>query len=173
MGPDGGIGPGGGSVGVALKAYASRPVGNRPESQPLDTSLFSHLNSAVNYHVILTKDYNDEEKKFSLATPNEIVHAYKRVWKVAPKQSTIEKDIRKVLVSYAAVTASLGSIVPGLGDRNGRRQGAPRPRGGARVRKRALNDYAGDEHNLHDDAKPAARILLNKSKLKHEIIEEN
>ena len=62
MGPEGGLGG-------ELKQYCNRPVGNRPEANPSDTSLFSRLNRTVDYHVTLTKDYLNEQKKFSLATP--------------------------------------------------------------------------------------------------------
>eukprot|EP00536_Pseudo-nitzschia_multiseries_P008174 jgi/Psemu1/19781/gm1.19781_g len=58
-----------GGVGGALKAYQKRPVENQPRANPLDTSLFSQLNCAVDQHVILSKDFTDKDKKFSLATP--------------------------------------------------------------------------------------------------------
>eukprot|EP00536_Pseudo-nitzschia_multiseries_P011895 jgi/Psemu1/30428/gm1.30428_g len=61
-----------GGLGGALKAYWNRPVGNPLEANPLDTSLFSQLNRAVDQHVILTQDFTDEDKKFSLATPGAI-----------------------------------------------------------------------------------------------------
>eukprot|EP00536_Pseudo-nitzschia_multiseries_P016795 jgi/Psemu1/47823/gm1.47823_g len=57
-----------GGVGGALKAYWNRSVGNRPEANPLDTSLLSQLNRAVDQHVILTQDFTDEDKKLSLPT---------------------------------------------------------------------------------------------------------
>ena len=58
----------GGIVGD-LKSYHNRPVGNRLEANPLDTSLFSQLNKSVDYHVTLSQDHLTEDKQFSLATP--------------------------------------------------------------------------------------------------------
>eukprot|EP00536_Pseudo-nitzschia_multiseries_P003424 jgi/Psemu1/7750/gm1.7750_g len=59
-------------VGGSLKLYRNRPVGNQPEANPLDTSLFSQLNRAVDQHVVLTQGFIDENKNFSLATPTAV-----------------------------------------------------------------------------------------------------
>eukprot|EP00536_Pseudo-nitzschia_multiseries_P008689 jgi/Psemu1/21101/gm1.21101_g len=64
-----------GGMGGSLKLYCNRPVGNRPEANPLDTSLFSQLNRAVDQHVVLTQGFIDENKKFSLATPTAVAEA--------------------------------------------------------------------------------------------------
>ena len=96
MGPEGGLGG-------ELEIYRNRPVGNQPEANSLDTSLFSQLNRTVNYHGTLTKDFLNEEKKFSSVTPPHAASTYERVWTVAPQSSTIVKDIKKVLVSFETV----------------------------------------------------------------------
>ena len=165
MGPDGG-------VGGELKAYRSKPTGNRPESNPCDSSLFSHLNSAVNRHVIATQGYDDQEKQFSLSTPRRTASAYKRVWLLYPRPETIRKDIEKVLGSFLAVFEAQGKIVHGLGDRNGRRHVAVKKLGGKRERRRAFNDY-DTKQLLHIDAEPAAGLIVHKEKLKHESSEKN
>uniref|UniRef100_A0A7S4ACI6 Uncharacterized protein n=1 Tax=Pseudo-nitzschia australis TaxID=44445 RepID=A0A7S4ACI6_9STRA len=160
MGPQGG-------VGGELKKYRNRPVGNRPEANPLDTSLFSQLNRSVDYHVTLTKDLN-EDKKFSLSTPLRAASAYKRVWQVAPKSTTIVKDIRKVLVSFETVCNHKGVAVDGVGDRNGKRRTTTQAHGGYRPRTLKDDDYDKQRFELHDDAKASYNTLINKAQLKHE-----
>ena len=43
-------------------AYAGRPVGNSPELQPLDCSLFSDLGHELSRHVRMTKDLDNDDK---------------------------------------------------------------------------------------------------------------
>eukprot|EP00536_Pseudo-nitzschia_multiseries_P006045 jgi/Psemu1/14316/gm1.14316_g len=109
-----------GGVGESLKLYCDRPVGNRPEANPLDTSLFSQLNCAVDQHVMLTQGFIDENKKFSLATPTAVSRTYCRVWTLHPKLETIVKDINKVLCSFLEVAEAGGIAIDGIGDRSGR-----------------------------------------------------
>ena len=84
--------------------------------------MFFQLNRTVDYHVTLTKDFLNEENKFSLATPRHVASTYKRVWTVAPQCTTIAKDIKKVLVSFETVCRHKRIAVDGVGDRNGKRR---------------------------------------------------
>ena len=144
-------------------------MGNRPEANPLDTSLFSQLNRTVDYHVTLTKDYLDEQKKFSLATPMRAASTYERVWTVAPKSKTIVKDIKKVLVSFETVCNHKGIAVDGVGDRNGKRRlTGTQTHGGYRPRTLKEDDYDKEKFEVHEDAKPSYNTLINKAELKHE-----
>ena len=137
---------------------------------PLDTSLFSHLHGGVDYHVILTKDFKDEEKIFSLATPNAAASAYKRVWDLIPKPPTIVKDIEKVLRSILTVAEHKGIAVDGIGDREGKRRlPVDNPqRGGSRTRKLAPDNYEGEKYDLHPDVVPAMGGIIVKAELKYE-----
>eukprot|EP00536_Pseudo-nitzschia_multiseries_P000572 jgi/Psemu1/1330/gm1.1330_g len=158
-----------GGLGGALKAYRNRPVGNRPEANPLDTSLFSQLNRAVDQHVILTQDFTDEDKKFSLATPRAISSAYSRIWTLHPKSETIVKDIKKVLRSFLQVVEAEGVAIDGVGDRSGRRYIPKDKHGGKRVRKLKDDCYDEETIELHKDAEDAAKCIVENAEAKFKI----
>eukprot|EP00536_Pseudo-nitzschia_multiseries_P016558 jgi/Psemu1/46626/gm1.46626_g len=158
-----------GGVGGALKAYRNRPVGNRPEANPLDTSLFSQLNRAVDQHVILTQDFTYEDKKFSLATPSAISSAYNWIWTLHPKSETIVKDIKKVLRSFLQVVEAEGVAIDGVGDRSGRRYIPKDQHGGKRVRKLKDDCYDEERIELHKDAEDAAKCIVEKAEAKFKI----
>eukprot|EP00536_Pseudo-nitzschia_multiseries_P017575 jgi/Psemu1/51457/gm1.51457_g len=142
-----------GGVGGSLKLYCNRPVGNRPEANPLDTtSLFSQLNRAVDQHVMLTQGFIDENKKFLLATPT--------------ASETIVKDINKVLCSFLEVAEAEGIAIDGIGNRSGRRH---IPRGqheGRGVQKLEIDCYDKGEIELHEDAEDAGDLILAKAEAK-------
>ena len=139
-----------------LKFYANKPVGNSPEVMPLDCSLNWVLHSSVAKHVVLTKHLdNGDENKFSTATPKEGLAAYKRVWEFemddsskqdtgAPTGKNIGVDVCRVIESMIIILKNGGVIVPGLGDRPGRRHhkhGNSSNRGGERRRKRGMKEF--------------------------------
>eukprot|EP00536_Pseudo-nitzschia_multiseries_P017310 jgi/Psemu1/50279/gm1.50279_g len=158
-----------GGVGGSLKLYRNRPVQNRPEANPLDTSLFSQLNRAVDQHVVLTQGFIDENKKFSLATPTAVSRTYRRVWTLHPKSETIVKDINKVLRSFLEVAEAGGIAIDGIGDRLGRRH---LPRGqheGRGVRKLDIDCYDKGEIELHEDAEDAGDLILAKAEAKFNV----
>eukprot|EP00536_Pseudo-nitzschia_multiseries_P011520 jgi/Psemu1/29172/gm1.29172_g len=156
-----------GGVGGSLKLYRNRPVGNWPEANPLDTSLFSQLNCAVDQHVVLIQSFIDENKKFSLATPTAVSRTYCRVWTLHPKSETIVKDINKVLRSFLEVAEAEGTIaIDGIGNRLGRRH---LPRGqheGRGVQKLDIDCYDKGEIELHEDAEDAGDLILAKAEAK-------
>ena len=71
----------------------------------------------------------DHEKKFSLATPKHIEHAYGRVhcprWdkdnSAIPRPDRIIQDINKVQFALLTVMQAKGKVVPGLSSRKGHR----------------------------------------------------
>eukprot|EP00536_Pseudo-nitzschia_multiseries_P014531 jgi/Psemu1/39043/gm1.39043_g len=155
-----------GGVGGSLKVYRNGPVGNRPEANPLDTSLFSQLNRAVDQHVVLTQGFIDENKKFSLATPTALSRTYRCVWTLHPKLETIVKDMNQVLFSFLEVAEAEGIAIDGIGDRSGRRhlpRGQHEERG---VRKLDNDCYYKGEIELHEDAEDAGDLILAKAEAK-------
>eukprot|EP00536_Pseudo-nitzschia_multiseries_P008358 jgi/Psemu1/20239/gm1.20239_g len=160
-----------GGVGGSLKLYRNRPVGNRSEANPLDTSLFSQLNRAVDQHDVLTQGFIDENKKFSLATPTAVSRTYCRVWTLHPKSETIVKDINKVLRSFLEVAEAEGIPIDGIGDRSERRH---LPRGqheGRGVQKLDIDCYDKGEIELHEDAEDAGDLILAKAEAKFNLNE--
>ena len=158
-----------------LKSYANRPVGNSPEIMPLDCSLNAQLHRAVRQHIELTQIYTKEEHKalkFSMATPIAGVSAYHRVWSIHPTASNIKKDILKVFVSARTIFEKKGCIVPGLGNRPGRRHvsnggGGHSNWGGRRTRTLDANDYG--TINLHPDAHSALEEIRSIAQDKYNI----
>eukprot|EP00536_Pseudo-nitzschia_multiseries_P012731 jgi/Psemu1/33007/gm1.33007_g len=144
----------GGVGGGALKAYRNRPVGNRPEANPLDTSLFR---------------FHQRTQKFSLATPDAISSAYNRIWTLHPKSETIVKDIKKVLRSFLQVVEAEGVAIDGVGDRSGRRYIPKDQHGGKRVRKLKDDFYDEERVELHKDAEDAVKCIVEKAEAKFKI----
>eukprot|EP00536_Pseudo-nitzschia_multiseries_P007827 jgi/Psemu1/18844/gm1.18844_g len=138
-------------------------------ANPLDTSLFSQLNRAVDQHVILTQDFTDEDKKFSLATPGAISSAYNQIWTLHPKSETIVEDIKKVLQSFLQVVEAEGVAIDGVGDWSGRRYIQKDQHGGKRVRKLKDDCYDEERIELHKDAEDAAKCIVEKAEAKFKI----
>ena len=139
-----------------LKAYRSAPVGNSPEIMPLDCSLNFVFHSSVAKHVVLTKKLEKgDEEKFSTASPKEGLAAYKRLWEYeindtskqdtgAPTGKNIVGDICRVITSAKTILEKKGVIVPGLGNRPGKRHvkaGTSSNHGGGRHRKRGAKEF--------------------------------
>jgi hypothetical protein len=104
-------------------AFAGRPVGNTPEGMPWDCVLNNCLIISVMYHVSVTAHLADTDpRKFKLKTPGDITSAYQRVLAAGiPSSSRIETDVLKVLRSARMIIKARGALVPGLGNRMGRR----------------------------------------------------
>ena len=108
--------------------FKGRFVGNSPELNPLDNSLFRDLRTSLNLHVAATWNMEKSDTlKFSLGTPKEITRAFLRIWDptngVAPPSKRILEDVKKILTSLEAIVEANGKIVPGLVNRNGHRAG--------------------------------------------------
>ena len=77
---------------------------------------------AVNRHCIFTEHLGkDDPRKFSIATPAEGARAYKRVLEGCLKSSLIVRYHEKGWEAFQQVHMHEGALVPGLGDRRGRR----------------------------------------------------
>ena len=138
--------------GVLLQStrYAGRMVGNSPELNPLDNSVFRDARCAIALNVAamwhLPKNH---DLKFSLATPNDVTKTFLRIWDpangVAPVSSRIVEDVKRVLTSLVKIVDAKGCIVPGLVNRNGHR--APR---GVRTRKKSGQKTTLKEMGIHE-----------------------
>ncbi len=147
--------------------YAARPVGNSPELMCWDCSLNKDVNDALKRHVAYTTVLDKHDaRKFSKATPKSIESALTRIMDPAlgpgagvPSGRRIVQDIKKSMgPNLLAVIATCGAVVPGAGDRNGRRRIPSGRRGGHHVK---LAEYVPTW--LHDDAKDGRRELLSRS----------
>ena len=104
--------------------YAGRLIGNSPELNPLDCSLFADLTSAITRHICLTSHMDEKDaRKFTLTITGKITSVVDRLWNphspcaIAPER--IATDINKVLRSMHKIIEYNNTIVPHLGNRNG------------------------------------------------------
>jgi hypothetical protein len=142
--------------------FAGRPVGNTPEGTPWDCVLNNCLMIAVMCHMSATAHLpNSDPRKFKLKTPDDITKACQRVLAAGiPSASRIETDVLKILQSARSIVKAKGALVPGLGNRLGRRarmgqvSGINRDNwGGARTKD--SGDTLSVMKELHPDAKSA------------------
>ena len=139
--------------------YANRPVGNRPEWMPLDNSLNNDIQSALSLHCAITAYLpDDDERKFSFATPLTIVSGIRRIYNDptcsnVPCSKRIVQDCEKALTAFGAVYEHRGAMVPGLANRNGHRNIAAGRNtagwGGVRVKNLLVSEV---NRWLHADA---------------------
>jgi hypothetical protein len=136
-----------------LKEYDGRPVGNSPEMQPLDNNLNKDMHDGVQYHCAATAHLPDDDsdpRKFSLSTPQRGDHAYFRVLDGVPTSERIVQDCTRWEENLWAIFRAKGALVPGIGNREGRRRDqAPIKRGGRRVRN---PDDGWVQRWMHPDA---------------------
>ena len=109
--------------------YVARPVGNRPEFMPLDNSLNADIQYALSLHCAITAHLDDDdERKFSMATPLTIVRGIRRLWGNeggnVPSSRRICKDCDRALRAFGEVYRHEGKMVKGLANRNGHRNHA-------------------------------------------------
>jgi hypothetical protein len=132
-----------------LANYGARPVGDLPETMPLDESLNNDAKTTLRRHVVATKDLDEEdERKFSLSTPKRCSKAFRRLWDFGltgkegedqhkggvPCGRRIIQDCQQVLVNLHKIDEQHGGFIPGLGGRNGRRATVARAAGGVAQR---------------------------------------
>ncbi|CAB9505297.1 unknown protein [Seminavis robusta] len=146
-----------------LKRYSKAPVGNSPELMPWDCSLNKDLMDSLAYHCLMTSHMKDEDsRKFDISTPKRGTDALRRIYKVGnPTGRRIRQDVLKVLDALKAIVEHWGCVVPGLGDRKGKRQqvaidmlwrlGNKNKRGGARTKNLDPNKYKY-KGRIHADA---------------------
>ena len=168
--------------------YAGRPVGNSPEMMPLDASLNKDVDDAVHSHIVFKNVLDaDDPRKFSMSTPSRGSFAYRRVWNCpaipgfdnsgvdnltvdnsgAPSSNRICQDIDKFTTSCRSIYENKGTVVPGLGTRNGHRNATVGrvtvQNGGARVKK--IDEVSS--RFIHPDARLSRQHLLQDSKRRH------
>jgi hypothetical protein len=161
-----------------LKNYLGRPIGNSPEMMPWDCSLNKDLKDAVMRHVCYTCHLpEDDERKFSLSTPRRGSWAFRRILEDeegTPSSERILQDVAKVFESMEKIREAKGALIPGIGDRKGRRalqQHASKinSRGGKRVRQPEKDRV----HWIHPHARPAYELKLVISAAVHAGNKEN
>jgi len=161
--------------------YDGRPIGNSPELMPLDCSLFKDVDFSMSFHIALTSwlppNHPEYAHRFSRATPALSRSSYMRILDpmtgVAPSSDRIVQDVQRCWTTHLRqIYEAKGAIVPGIGNRNGRRTVTGLvPRGGKRV-KRALGT---DPRALavHADALRARDLFVNRARVRvHEEADE-
>jgi hypothetical protein len=103
--------------------YGLCPPGNCPKLMPWDCSLNNDLVHLVMLNTAATTWLSDKsKKKFKLSTPGEITSAYQRIIDSAfPSSKRVEEDVKKVFSPLVEIVKIRGKMVPGLGNRSGRR----------------------------------------------------
>ena len=145
--------------------FKGKPVGNSPEMMPLDNCLNKDIHESVSRHVLMSRASGgslnkDDVRFFSLATPKNAAHAYRRIWDpttgVAPPSKRIIQDINKVQDAMVQIHKQKGAFVPNLAQRPGDRHIINQLKseiwGGKRTKMETLKLFAAME-NLHADLK--------------------
>lgn len=111
--------------------FANRPVGNSPEMMPWDCSLNKDVDDLFIQHKAWTNSLPESNpKRFSKSTPARQDHGYLRLLDPihgplggTPTSKRIIQDVEKCMGNHLLkIIAAKGAIVPGLGNRNGRRR---------------------------------------------------
>ena len=90
---------------------------------PLDSNLFSDLETAVTWNVAATRSLpRDDPDRFCLATPADCWRAVTHTWEHAPSSDHIVNDIERVFDSIDAVVEARGTAVDFEDLRHGRRE---------------------------------------------------
>jgi hypothetical protein len=157
------------------KRYNDRPIGDTPESMPLDNNLNQDLHTDVNRQIAATMMLEEDDiRKFSTSTPNRLTDAYLRVWEsVGPTSKRIIEDVLKVGPSWEEIRQNKGSYVDNV-HRSGKRQqmkavasaSSKTQKGGARKRTLPTSEYGNSR--LHPDAQNALDERLSDLKYKSE-----
>ena len=156
--------------------YAKAPVGNSPELMPWDCSLNKDLMDALAWHCLLTSHLEeDDDWKFSITTPKRGAESLKKVIQAGnPNGTRIGIDVFKVFGALETIVKHKGIVVPGLGDRKGRRHQKAidgvwddvRNWGGRRYKDPESGTYQSNVY-LHDDAKLAGGEKVDISRERH------
>jgi hypothetical protein len=119
---------------------------------PLDETLNMDIHASARYHVAITSHLpNDDPRKFSFSTPNEIYRAYLRLVDLvtggAPSSTRIIQDCEKWVRSLETIRQAGGKMVQGF-RRNGHRERShSNKRGGYQPKK-----PQGPSKWVHSDA---------------------
>ena len=108
--------------------YKNRPVGNSPESMPLDNNLNNDIQTCLLLHCAITAHLpNDDLRKFIMATPGTIVEYMCRILGAegnVPNSERICHNCENALIAFGVVYRNGENMVPELSNRVGRRNHA-------------------------------------------------
>ena len=132
--------------------YHGKLPGDTPEYMPLDSNLFSDLETAVRWNVVSTRHLpRDDPDRFDLTTPKRAWSAVSRTWEYAPTSQRIVEDIERVFPAIDKVVEARGAAVDFGKLRHGRRlvahQHTDRLKG--RSKKKAIKRKFGELQGLH------------------------
>ena len=155
--------------------YEGRQIGNCPELNPLDCSLFADLLSALSLHMCITSSLpSDHAQKFSMDSVPKIESAIHRLWcDKFPGSERISHDIHKIKDSLLAIIKNDGAMVQGLGDKyqkGVRYVAGGTGRGGARTK--GVFSTPKPNRFVHQDALGLDTIVIKKALLKFEDLDE-
>ena len=88
--------------------YYNRPIGNSPDLNPLDCTLFKDLHEGVKKVLVFTRDTTNERKCDTILND---MQTYREVWKTCPSSERIIYDIDKVLSNMHTIYKKGGVIV--------------------------------------------------------------
>ena len=94
--------------------YEGTLPGDSPEYMPLDSNLFSDLESAVRWNVAGTRHLprdDPDPNRFDLTTPKSAWSAVSRTWSYAPTSQRIVQDIERVFEAIDMVVEARGIAV--------------------------------------------------------------
>ena len=105
-------------------AFANRMIGNSPELNNLDSSLFADLIFLIQRHCAATRKLPiNDARRFSLATPKLIQEVVKRLWTndFITSERIIEDSDKIYNSSIPLILAHHGKVVENCSDRKGKR----------------------------------------------------
>ena len=102
--------------------YSDSLPGDTPEYMPLDSNLFSDLETMVRWNVAATNELpRGHPDKFDLTTPKSAWDAIRRTWMYAPTSDRIVEDVNTVFTAIEEVIKARGAAVDFKKLRHGRR----------------------------------------------------
>ena len=103
--------------------YRGKCVGDSPElCRILDAHGFSDLEKSISHHVAISSFLPfDDDRRFNMGTPKEVMRTMARCWEVAPTSSQIIVYAEKYKEILEKIVAAEGTMVPGTALRSGRR----------------------------------------------------
>ena len=102
--------------------YEGSLPGDTPEYMPLDSNLFSDLETSVRWNVAGTRHLpRGHPDRFDLTTPQSAWSAVSRTWMYAPTPQRIVEDINRVFDAIDLVVKARGTAVDFVELRHGRR----------------------------------------------------
>ena len=140
--------------------YGGKLPGDTPEYMPLDSNLFSDLETCVRWNVAGTRFLpRDDPRKFSLCDPHRAWSAVCRTWEHAPSSSRIVEDINRVFEAIDLVVESEGVAIDFNVLRHGRRledhQQSKKKRVARRSKKLSEHVSLSELEGIHPVAKQA------------------